>query len=97
MSWISVAAIYFILWWLVLFATLPFSLRTQDEDGEVTLGTVASAPKGPHMLRAFIRTTIVSAIILGGFYFVTKGLGYGIDNIPRFMPDFHTDAASSSR
>ena len=34
MSWISVAAIYFIIWWLVLFATLPFSLKTQDEEGE---------------------------------------------------------------
>ena len=75
MTWVSVAALYFILWWLVLFATLPFGLKTQDEDQDVTLGTVSSAPKGPHMLRAFVRTTIVSALILGGFYALTKGLG----------------------
>ena len=60
MSWVSVAALYFIIWWLVLFATLPFGLKTQDDDEDVTLGTVSSAPKGPHMLRAVVRTTIVS-------------------------------------
>jgi predicted secreted protein len=84
------AALYFILWWLVLFATLPFSLRTQDEEGEVTLGTVPSAPGGSHMPRAFLRTTIVSAIILGAFYGVTKGLGYSFDDIPRIVPEIHT-------
>ena len=94
MTWVSVAALYFILWWLVLFATLPFGLKTQDEDENVTLGTVSSAPKGPHILRAFVRTTIASALILGGFYGVTKGLGLGIDDIPRIIPEFKSDVAS---
>ena len=88
MTWISVFAVYFILWWLVLFAMLPFSLRTQDADGDVTLGTVASAPKGPHVLRAMLRTTIVTAVIAAIFYGLTKGLGLGIDDIPRIVPDF---------
>jgi predicted secreted protein len=94
MTWVSVAALYFILWWIVLFATLPFGLKTQDDDKDVTLGTVSSAPKGPHMLRAFVCTTIVSALILGGFYLLTKGLGLGIDDIPRIVPEFKSDVAS---
>ena len=56
----------------MLFVALPFGLRTQDEDGEVT-GHRPSAPKGPHVLRAFVRTTIISALILGAFYLVTRG------------------------
>ncbi|HWK67938.1 MAG TPA: DUF1467 family protein [Rhizobiaceae bacterium] len=88
MTWISVAALYFVVWWLTLFAILPFSLRTQDDDQEVVLGTVSSAPKGPHMLRAMIRTTIVSAIVLGCFYLVTRGLGLSVDDIPRVLPEF---------
>jgi predicted secreted protein len=96
MTWVSVAALYFILWWLVLFATLPVGLKTQDEDEDVTLGTVSSAPKGPHMLRAFVRTTIVSALILGGFYLLTKGLGLSVDDIPRIVPDFKSDVTSST-
>jgi len=88
MTWVSVAALYFILWWLVLFATLPFGLKTQEEDSDVTLGTEASAPRGPHVMRAFLRTTIVSAVILGGFYLVTRGLGLSIDDIPKIVPEF---------
>ena len=96
MTWVSVAALYFILWWLVLFATLPFGLKTQDEDENVTLGTVSSAPKGPHILRAFVRTTIVSALILGALYALTRGLDLGIDDIPRIVPDCKSDATSST-
>lgn len=88
MGWVSFAAIFFIVWWLVLFAVLPMGLKTQDDEGEVTLGTVSSAPRGPHMLRAVFRATIVAAVVCGLFYFVTKGLGYGFDDIPRIAPDF---------
>jgi predicted secreted protein len=88
MGYVSAFAVFFILWWLVLFATLPFSLRTQDEDGDVTLGTEASAPRGPHMLRAMLRTTVVSLVIFGGLYLLNQVYGFGINDIPRFMPDF---------
>ena len=27
-------AIYFVFWWIVLFLTLPFGVRSQHEDGE---------------------------------------------------------------
>lgn len=88
MSWVSFAALFFVTWWIVLFAVLPFSVRTQDDDQDVTLGTVSSAPRGPHMLRAVLRTTIVTAIIMAIFYGVTRGLGLTIDDIPRIIPDF---------
>lgn len=87
MSWVSLIAVFFIIWWVVLFAALPFTLRTQDEDGEVTLGTTASAPKGPHMLRAVIRTTVATAILFAVYVFVTRYLGLGFDDLPRFAPN----------
>ena len=36
--------IYFVLWWVVLFVTLPFGVRSQHEDGEGTPGTDPGAP-----------------------------------------------------
>jgi len=89
MSWVSFIALFFATWWVVLFAVLPFSLRTQDEDKDVTLGTVPSAPRGPHMLRAAFRTTIATLVLLGIFYGITHGLGLGIDDIPHIVPDFN--------
>ena len=37
-------AIYFVLWWVVLFLTLPFGVRSQHEDGEGAPGTDPGAP-----------------------------------------------------
>jgi predicted secreted protein len=41
-----------------------------------------------------VRTTIVSALILAGFYLLTKGFGLGIDDIPRIIPEYKSDVAS---
>jgi predicted secreted protein len=90
MSWFSILAIYFVLWWLTLFAVLPFGLRTQEEDGAVAPGTHESAPRGPHMMRAVVFTTIVSALLFSIYYVVTVTLGLGVNDLPRFMPDFGT-------
>ena len=37
-------AIYFVLWWLTLFLTLPFGVRSQHEDGVGAPGTDPGAP-----------------------------------------------------
>lgn len=87
MTWlIPHVAIYFVAWWLVLFAMLPFGVKTQEEDGDVTLGTVASAPRGPHMRRAVIRTTIVTALLYGSYLLLTRYFGLGFEDIPSFLP-----------
>lgn len=87
MSTMSAIAIYFIIWWISLFALLPFGLRTQAEDGNVTLGTVASAPAQPRVWLAFFRTTIVATIIFFAYYYVTQVMGFGLNDIPHFYPD----------
>lgn len=89
MNWISLAAVFFIIWWIVLFVSLPIGLRTQDDENDVVLGTTSSAPRGPHMLRAIIRATIVTTILIAIFYVVTRVLGYSIDDIPRISPKFY--------
>ena len=88
MTYISAAAVFLIIWWTVLFAVLPFGLKTQDDDGETVLGTVSSAPRGPHMLRAVIWTTIVSLVIFGLLALLTRYFGFSFDDIPRVVPDF---------
>lgn len=88
MNYVLVGAIFFIIWWVLLFAVLPFSLRTQEEDGEVTLGTVKSAPRGPHVLRAMLRTTVITLLLFGIWYVVVEYYGFGFDDIPLVVPEF---------
>jgi predicted secreted protein len=56
-------AIYVILWWTVLFAILPFGVRTQGEDGAVVPGTPESAPSAPRLVRIVLLTTLVSGLL----------------------------------
>ena len=37
-------AIYFIMWWLVFFAVLPWGIRSQHEHGDIVPGTDPGAP-----------------------------------------------------
>jgi predicted secreted protein len=56
-------AIYFVIWWITLFLTLPFGVRSQHEDGESVAGTDPGAPTMARMGRKLIWTTVISAAI----------------------------------
>ena len=78
MNLLTLVAIYFIVWWLVLFAVLPWGLRTQEEEGEVVLGTTASAPARPRIVRTLFVTTIVAAIVVGAFWAAVDYFGLSV-------------------
>lgn len=59
-------ALYFIVWWLVLFAILPIRIRTQSDIGEVVPGTEPGAPASPALRERAIWTSIVSAVVFAG-------------------------------
>jgi len=83
----SVIAVYFVVWWIVLFAVLPWGMRTQEEEGEVILGTDPSAPHNPKLLKKAIATSIVAAIVTFGIWFVVDYLGYGVEELGElFLP-----------
>ena len=56
-------AIYFVLWWIVLFVTLPFGVRSQHEEGGTMPGNDPGAPVASQMGRKLIWTTVISAVI----------------------------------
>ena len=56
-------AIYFVVWWVALFVTLPFGVRSQHEDGVGAPGTDPGAPITSGMGRKLIWTTIISAVV----------------------------------
>ena len=78
MNWGVFFAIYFVVWWTILFAILPWGMRTQEEEGEVILGTTASAPARPRLLRIAIATSIVSAVLTGAFWVAVDHYGLSL-------------------
>ena len=58
-------AVYFVIWWTILFAVLPFAGRSQQQAGTRVPGTPASAPDAPKLLRVALITSAIAAAILG--------------------------------
>jgi predicted secreted protein len=56
-------ALYTMIWWMTLFAVLPFGVRTQGEAGDVVPGTPASAPVRPRLIRVFLINTVVATLV----------------------------------
>lgn len=56
-------AIYFTTWWIVLFAVLPFGVRSQAESRDVVPGSDPGAPSLPRLAVKALWTTGLSALV----------------------------------
>ena len=65
----SMIAIYFVIWWTVLFAVLPFGVRNSHEAGEqVKPGHDAGAPTALHWGKKILATTVIALLVFGVVY-----------------------------
>jgi predicted secreted protein len=60
-------AVFFVIWWIVLFAVLPFGVKIPDKPEP---GHASSAPEKPLLLRKALWTTLIAAVIWMGFFLV---------------------------
>ena len=78
-------AIYFIIWWIVLFAMLPIGVRTSEEAGEKTTpGNAESAPHMPNLCRRWSRPRWSSSIVFAALYAIIVHHVITLDDIPFF-------------
>ena len=78
-------AIYFVLWWIVLFLTLPFGVRSQHEDGEGAPGTDPGAPIVSRMGAKLIWTTVITTAVFA-VAMLAYNAGYlNIERLSRLM------------
>jgi predicted secreted protein len=75
--------VYFITWWMVLFTILPIGVRLPDENDEVPEGSADSAPVEAYMLRKFVATTVISAVVFAIIYAIITYRHIPFD----FLPD----------
>jgi len=60
----TAAAIYFLVWWTVLFAVLPWGVRSQHESEQpIVPGTDPGAPAIPHLGLKLIWTTVAATTV----------------------------------
>ena len=79
-------AVFFIIWWLVLFTVLPWGMRSAHEAGEeVRPGHERAAPAQVNMWRKFVVTTIVTLFVYAFYYWLMYYSGLTLEDVP-FLP-----------
>ena len=78
-------AIYFLIWWVVLFAVLPWGVRSQTENEHVEPGTDPGAPVTHGIGRKLIWTTVVATVIFAICYVVYVNRLIALDDLARLM------------
>jgi predicted secreted protein len=74
-------AIYFVIWWVVLFAVLPFGVRSQEESGAISPGTDPGAPILANLWRKLVWTTIAASVVFGICYVVYVNRLVSLDSL----------------
>jgi predicted secreted protein len=82
----TLLAIYFVVWWVTLFLTLPFGVRSQHEEGGGAPGTDPGAPVASQMGRKLIWTTVVSAAIFAVALLAYRAGLLSIERLSKLMP-----------
>ncbi len=76
-------AIYFICWWVVLFAILPLRIGPQLPEGtRDPIAEASGAPSAPHLGRKFLITTIVSTVVFAAIYVLIAFHLVTLDTLP---------------
>jgi predicted secreted protein len=70
----SAIAIYFIIWWLVLFAVLPFGVRNAAEAGEAVEGGNDEGAPVVHGLKwkAGVTTVVATAVFAATYWLLVN-------------------------
>lgn len=85
MSLTTALAIYFLIWWITLFAVLPFGVRAQHESDGMAPGTDPGAPVMSRILVKLVWNTVVSGIIFGLCYAVYVNRLVTLDDLVRWL------------
>ena len=85
MSVSTAIAIYFLIWWITLFAVLPFGVRRQDEDGDIAPGTDPGAPALARVGMKLAWTTLIASVIFALLYAAYAYRMLPLDKIGRFL------------
>lgn len=78
-------AVFFIVWWMMIFITLPFRMRSQMDEGEVVQGSDAAAPANPQMLKRMLWNTVLSLVVFGTYWMTFFYFDFGLDDLPDFL------------
>lgn len=80
-------AIYFLIWWMMIFISLPFRMRSQLADGNVVEGSEPAAPANPQLLQRMVWNSVLSLVVFGLYWLIFHYFGWTVDDLPAIVPE----------
>lgn len=68
---VTATAVFVVVWWLVLFITLPFGVQ-RTEESDLEPGQEPGAPAKPMMWRKIAVTTLITIVLWVLFYYLSE-------------------------
>ncbi|MEL6226391.1 MAG: DUF1467 family protein [Pseudomonadota bacterium] len=89
MEFVFAIAVYFVVWWIGLFAVLPFFAQPQNESetGEIVPGTPESAPVAFPLGRLVVVNSLVAACVFAVLWSVIVFDPFGLGQVPDVIPN----------
>jgi predicted secreted protein len=77
MTWSLGTATYFIIWWVLLFAVLPFGVQSQHELDDIVPGSEPGAPARPRLVLKLAVNTVIAGFLwaIFDYFYVVYFLG----------------------
>ncbi len=72
--WPMAIAMFVTIWWVLLFAVLPFGVQSQHETAEIVPGSDPGAPVAPKLLMKALWTTAISIVVFAGLMWLIQVL-----------------------
>jgi predicted secreted protein len=82
-------AIFFLIWWVVLFAVLPWGIKSQHEGDEIAPGTDPGAPSKARIGRKLLWTTMIAAAIYALCYGIYAEHSVTVDSLAKVLFKSH--------
>jgi predicted secreted protein len=82
MNWPFAIGVFFLVWWIVWFAVLPWGVKGQHEGSGVEPGSDPGAPQRPLLARKILATTAISALVVAVAVLVWETGIIPIEKIP---------------
>ncbi len=87
MSFGTIIAVYFVIWWITFVAMVNYGHTSQAKAGTIEKGTPAGAPQNFSFGRKAFWVSIVAAIVTAFIYWLIEKSGLSLSDYP-FMPNF---------
>jgi len=86
MGWITIAALFFVIWWVTLFAALPIALHKARGEEDIARVEGTEAPRRRRGLTVILLTTFIAAVIVAALAVAVNVYGFNLDSFPQIIP-----------